>query len=60
MNKVVHDIALAVGGSHYPVVGGKLLEDSILMAVRECIKLALANDDQMTACDIAEHFGIEP
>ena len=59
MNQVIHDIALATGGSHYPEVGGKLLEQSILMAVGKCIELALANDDPLTALDIAQHFGIE-
>ena len=59
MNPVIHDIALQVGGSHYPQVGGNLLEQSILMAVRKCIELALANDDPLTAQDIAQHFGIE-
>jgi hypothetical protein len=59
MNPRIHDIALATGGSHYPEVGGKLLEQSILMAVGKCIELALANDDPLTALDIAQHFGIE-
>lgn len=59
MNQKIHDIALATGGSHYPQVGGQLLEQSILMTVRKCIELALANDDPFTAQDIAQHFGIE-
>ena len=59
MNPIVHDIALAIGGAHYPEVGGKLLEKSILMAVRQCIDIALANDDVFTAEAIAQHFGID-
>ncbi len=59
MNQKVHDIALQVGGGHWPTVGGDLLERSILMAVRKCIDIALANDDPFTAQDIAQHFGIE-
>jgi hypothetical protein len=59
MNPQVHDIALATGGSHWPTVGGRLLEQSILAAVRQCIAIAVANDDSVTAQDIAQHFGIE-
>lgn len=59
MNPVIHDIALATGGSFYPAVGGNLLEQSVLMAVRQCITIALDNRDPLTAQDIAQHFGIE-
>jgi hypothetical protein len=59
MNAAVHDIALEVGGSHYPTVGGKLLESAVLMAVRECIQIALDNDDIHTAEAIANRFGID-
>ncbi len=59
MNPVIHDIALATGGSHWPTVGGKLLEDSVLTAVRQCMAIALANDDPFTAQAIAQHFGID-
>jgi hypothetical protein len=59
MKPVIYDIALEAGGSHYPQVGGDLLERSILMAVRKCIEIALANDDPFTAQDIAQHFGVE-
>lgn len=59
MNPVIHDIALATGGSFYPDVGGNLLEQSVLMAVRQCIVIALDNDDIRTAEAIAQHFGID-
>ena len=59
MNQKVHDIALQVGGSHWPTVGGDLLERSVLMAVQKCIDIALANDDPFTAQAIAQHFGVE-
>jgi len=59
MNPVIHDIALATGGSFYPAVGGDLLEKAILMAVRQCIAIALDNDDIRTAEAITEHFGID-
>ena len=59
MNPVIHDIALEVGGSHYPQVGGKLLEGSILMAVRQCMAIAIQNGAGLTAEAIAQHFGID-
>jgi hypothetical protein len=59
MNPVIHDIALATGGSHWPTVGGKLLEDSVLTAVRQCMAIAIQNGAGLTAQAIAQHFGIE-
>lgn len=59
MNEKIHNIALQVGGSHWPTVGGDLLERSVLMAVQKCIDIALANDDPFTAQAIAQHFGVE-
>lgn len=59
MNPVIHDISLATGGSHYPRVGGQLLEQSILMAVRQCVTIAIQNGDNLTAQAIVQHFGIE-
>jgi hypothetical protein len=44
MKKIFHDIALQVGGSHYPTVGGDLLEKFGEMVVQECIK-AIENGD---------------
>jgi hypothetical protein len=58
MNPVIHDIALATGGSHWPTVGGHLLEQSILVAVQQCIDIAIQNGDQPTAKAIANHFQI--
>ena len=59
MNPVIHDIALATGGSHWSTVGGKLLEQSVITAVRQCMDIALANDDPFTAQAIVQHFGID-
>ena len=59
MNPVIHDIALATGGSHWPTVGGKLLEDSVIMAVRQCMAIAIQNGAGLTAEAIAQHFGID-
>lgn len=35
-NKVFHDIALQAGGSHYPGVGGELLEKFAELLVKHC------------------------
>jgi hypothetical protein len=55
MKPVYHDIALAVGGSHYPSVGGRLLEQFGQLVVQRCMALA----DAETARRIAQEFGIE-
>ena len=44
MNELVKQIALQVGGSHYPDVGGKLLEKTVELVVKECID-AVSNAD---------------
>lgn len=59
MNQKIHDIALEVGGSHYPTVGGELLERSILTAVRECMRIAIDNGAGLTAEAIAKRFGLD-
>ena len=59
MNPTVHAIALATGGSHWPTVGGNLLEQSVLTAVRQCIAIAQENGAELTALNIAQHFGID-
>jgi len=55
MKPVYHDIALAAGGSHYPTVGGRLLEQFGQLVVERCMALA----DAETARRIAQEFGIE-
>ena len=55
MKPVYHDIALAVGGSHYPSVGGRLLEQFGQLVAERCMALA----DAETARRIAQEFGIE-
>lgn len=37
MNKKIHQIALQTGGSHYPNVGGELLEQFARKIINECI-----------------------
>jgi hypothetical protein len=55
MKQPYHDIALATGGSHYPDVGGRLLEQFGQLVVQRCMALA----DAETARRIAQEFGIE-
>jgi hypothetical protein len=56
MKTITKEIALAVGGSHYPVVGGTLLEQSINMAVRQCAEVALEHQQYDVAKVILEKF----
>jgi len=44
MKQKVKEIALQVGGSHYPEVGGELLEKVVDLVVAECID-AVKNTD---------------
>ena len=37
MNEKIKQIALQVGGSHYPDVGGELLEQFAFKIINECI-----------------------
>ena len=55
MKQPYHDIALATGGSHYPSVGGRLLEQFGQLVVERCMAIA----DAETARRIAQEFGIE-
>jgi hypothetical protein len=55
MKQPYHDIALAAGGSHYPSVGGQLLEQFGRLVAQRCMALA----DAETAERIAQEFGIE-
>lgn len=61
-NKKFFDIALAVGGSHYPGVGGELLEKFGEMVVRECAELAAkesSHPHKSYSDMIKEHFGVK-
>lgn len=44
MKKVYEEIALQVGGSHYPEVGGELLEKFGEMIVQKCIDIIESGD----------------
>jgi hypothetical protein len=54
MNPVYHDIALAAGGSHYPTVGGQLLEHFGRLVAERCRELA----DPASAERISQEFGL--
>ena len=56
MKSVIKEIALQVGGSHYPAVGGKLLEQSIEIAVRKCAAIALEHQQYNVAREILQKF----
>jgi len=45
MNEKIKQIALQVGGSHYPDVGGQLLEQFARKVIDECI-IAVQNTNQ--------------
>jgi hypothetical protein len=55
MTPVFYDIALAVGGSHYPTVGGQRLEQFGRLVAQRCMALA----DSETAERIAQEFGLD-
>jgi hypothetical protein len=55
MKQPYHDIALATGGSYYPDVGGRLLEQFGRLVAQRCMALS----DAATAERIAQEFGIE-
>jgi hypothetical protein len=52
------DLALETGGSHYPGVGGQLLSTFGDLVAKECIAIALKNNDVFTAQEIEQRFGI--
>ena len=39
MKQKVHELALQAGGSHYPSVGGELLEKFADLLIAECIEV---------------------
>lgn len=59
MKQIIKEIALKVGGSLYAPVGGNLLEKSIEMAVKQCVDIALANDQHKVAQLILQKFELD-
>ena len=58
MKPQIKEIALQAGGSHYPVVGGRLLEQSIEIAVRQCAEVALEHQQYDVAKAILTKFDL--
>lgn len=60
-NQKFFDIALQVGGSHYPGVGGELLEKYGEMIVQQCAEIARVNTrpDSKVNEMIKDHFGVK-
>jgi len=57
-NPKFFQLALETGGSHYPGVGGELLEKFGEAVVRECCQ-KLENDGMVeVAIELKQHFGI--
>lgn len=66
LNSRFYNIALQVGGSHYPEVGGELLQKFGEEIIKECVKIAELKEqgykdfDQATSVGwyIRQHFGL--
>lgn len=52
MKEIYKEIALQAGGSHYPGVGGELLEKFADLLVQECIKTV---EETPTHCAFTTH-----
>ena len=57
-NTKLFEIALHTGGSHYPDVGGELLEKYGEAIVRKCAEIAQREDHDPSEC-ILSHFNIK-
>lgn len=58
-NPKLYEIALQTGGSHYPDVGGDLLEKFANNIIKECCQ-KLENDGMVeVAIELKQHFGVE-
>lgn len=55
MKQPWHDIALQVGGSHYPGVGGRLLVRFGETVVEQCVAMC---DDPEIKQRMLDHFGM--
>lgn len=63
MNSKIEELALQAGGSHFPTVGGKNLENFADLLLRECIRICEdGKATQMTSTGAADSikqlFGI--
>jgi hypothetical protein len=57
-NPKFYQIALETGGSHYPGVGGELLEKFATALVKQCAEIAQREEHDPSEC-ILSHFGIK-
>lgn len=57
-NPKLFEIALQTGGSHYPNVGGDLLEKYGEAIIRKCAEIAEREDHDPAEC-IRSYFGVE-
>lgn len=60
MNNKIKEIALQVGGSHYPEVNSQLLEKFAFSIIEECAKIAdcPSSFKHKHGYKIRKHFGI--
>ena len=58
MNPKIKEIALQTGGSHYPDVGGELLEQFARKIINECI-IAVQNTDRHHAATTYDLSNVE-
>jgi hypothetical protein len=58
-NPKFHQVALEAGGSHYPDVGGELLEQALAMAVKQCAEIAQTAEPYQASDLILKHFEIK-
>jgi hypothetical protein len=59
MNKKIEELALQAGGSHFPRVGGKNLENFAELLIQECAKIADTAEPYKASDLIKQHFGVE-
>ena len=54
MNKKLKDLALQVGGSHYPEVSKQYLEHTVRLVIQECVEAY--RDTRASETTIEQHF----
>jgi hypothetical protein len=54
MNKKLTELALQVGGSHYPVVSEQYLEQTVRMVVKQCAEAY--HQTRLADTPIEQHF----
>lgn len=62
MSPKCKELALLAGGSHYPGVGGKTLEQFMRLTVEECIKILQKREvrnSNSARLILKEHFELE-